>query len=141
MMRITLNLILLFSILFACKKSDPLEQVPQVSVDFTIYTTDPLYSSLTTNGGHIYYSAGSRGIIIYRRSNDEFKAYDRHCTYKVNDACGQVKVESSGISAADSCCGSGFTLTDGTVIKGPATLPLKQYKTVLDGNKLRVSNF
>lgn len=122
-----------------CRKKQE-EQVPLVSVNFTIYTTDPLYTNLQANGGHIYYSAGSRGIIIYRKEVDEFKAYDRHCTYNVTSSCGIVRVDASGITATDSCCGSSFSLPDGSVVKGPATSPLKQYRCELDGNRITVSN-
>jgi nitrite reductase/ring-hydroxylating ferredoxin subunit len=139
-MRLTLAIVILFSILQACKKKDETEQVPYVTVNFTIYTTDPLYSALQSNGGHINYNAGSRGIIIYRKSTDEFKAYERHCPYKVTDACGQVKVDASGITAIDTCCSSTFTLTDGSVISGPATRPLKQYRVLYEGSKITVSN-
>jgi nitrite reductase/ring-hydroxylating ferredoxin subunit len=139
-MRITISVFVLFLMLFSCKKRETTEQVPYVPVNFTIYTTDPLYSALQVNGGHIYYSAGSRGVIVYRKSTDEFKAYDQHCPYNVSDACGKVIIDNSGITAVDSCCGSSFSLIDGTVVKGPATTPLRQYTALLEGSKIRVYN-
>lgn len=136
---LSLILIVSFFIYAGCRKKEK-EQVPYVRVNFSIYLTDPLYVNLQANGGHIYYSAGSRGVIIYRRSNDEFKAYERHCPYNVTSPCGTVSVEASGLTATDTCCGSVFSITDGTVIKGPATSPLKQYRVYLDGNRIDVSN-
>jgi Rieske Fe-S protein len=46
----------------------------------------------------------------------------------------------SGISAIDSCCNSRFSIIDGSVINGPATRPLYQYRTLFDGNALRIYN-
>ncbi len=132
--------LVVFLFLFAGCRKKQTEHVPYVTVNFSIYTTDPLYSNLQANGGHVYYSAGSRGVIIYRKSTEEFKAYERHCPYNVTASCGLVSIDASGITASDSCCGSAFSITDGTVIKGPASSPLLQYQCDLDGNRINVYN-
>jgi len=136
---------LLFILLFAgiisvisCKKDN--ETVPNVSVNIVISTTDPSYSNLNAVGGWLYLIGGSRGIIVYRYSIDEFMAYDRHCTYEPKETCAVVEVDQSGIIAEDSCCGSKFLLTDGSVIDGPASILLKTYRTFFDGNNLSIYN-
>lgn len=133
-------LFLLIILSASCRKSKETTQVPLVSVNFYIYTTDPLYSSLQVNGGYVYYNAGSRGVIIYRKSQDEFRVYDRHCTYNISDPCGKVKVDANVITATDTCCGSSFSLTDGSVLKGPASSPLTSYPSTLEGHRLHVYN-
>lgn len=122
----------------SCKKDE--ETIPNVSVNIVISTTDPSYNDLNAVGGWIYLTGGSRGIIIYRYSIDEFMAFDRHCTYEPTESCAVVEVDLSGIIAEDLCCGSQFLLTDGSVIDGPASVPLKFYQTTFDGNNLYVYN-
>lgn len=122
----------------ACRKDD--NTIPNVSVDIYIYTTDPNFVNLNAVGGWVYVTGGSRGILVYRSSNSEFKAYDRHCPYQPDNTCGRVEVDSSNIQAIDNCCGSKFLLTSGDVTQGPAGVPLKQYTTNFDGSVLHIYN-
>jgi len=103
-------------------------------------STNPEFINLNAVGGWIYVTGGSRGIIVYKSSNNEFKAYDRHCTYDSGNSCALVSTEVTNITAKDDCCGSKFLLSDGSVIQGPANLPLKQYQTSFDGSVLHIFN-
>ena len=132
-------IILITSTFYGCSKDEE-EYIPLVRVDLTIYTNDPAFNVISVPGTWTYVNGGSKGIIIYRAANSEFKAFDRHCTYQPDNSCSLVSVEASNISAKDDCCGSQFLLTDGTVIKNPASLPLKQYQTSYDGAVLRIFN-
>ncbi len=132
--------ILLIPIFFlSCSKNEN-SNIPLVNVNVTINVNDPAYISMSVPGGWTYINGGSRGIIIYRVSTNEFKAYDRHCTYDSSNSCALVSVDVSNITALDDCCGSKFLLTDGSVTKAPASLPLKQYQTSFDGSVLRIFN-
>ena len=122
-----------------CKKNND-DRVPYVPVNVVLNTSDPLFVRLNAPGGWVYINGGSRGIVIYRLSLDDFRAYDRHCTYQPTDACGKVSVNASQIMAVDSCCGAEFVLTDGSVAKQPASRPLTQYTTSYDGNRLLITN-
>lgn len=130
-----ISLLFLFN---SCKKNNQ-DLVPNYAVNFTISLSDPQFNKLNAPGGWVYVTGGSRGILLYRKSNEEFMAYDRHCTYNVADLC-RVNVNSSQVVAVDSCCSSQFVMTDGSIIKGPATRPLKTYRTFFDGNRLQVYN-
>lgn len=132
--------ILLIPILLLGCSKDQNANIPLVPVDITIHLNNPSYNSISVPGGWIYINGGSRGIIIYRISNNEFKAYDRHCTFDSSNSCALVSVDVSNITTLDDCCGSKFLLTDGSVTKGPANLPLKQYNTSFDGSVLRIFN-
>ena len=123
----------------SCTKSEN-QTIPLVRVDVTIYANNPSFNAISVPGTWMYVNGGSRGIIIYRVSNEEFKAYDRHCTYDVESNCGLVEVDATNITGVDDCCGATFILTDGSVTKGPATFPLKQYQTTFDGAVLRIFN-
>lgn len=138
--------VLFFSLVFfvggyttSCKK-DTRDVVPYVYVNIYIYTTDPEFVNLNAVGGWVYITGGSRGIVVYRNSIDEFMAYDRHCTYEPSNSCARIEVEQSNITAVDSCCGSKFILTDGSVINEPASIPLNQYQAKLEGNTLHIFN-
>lgn len=128
--------ILLFN---SCKK-DENSNIPLVVVNVVIYINDPAYNNITVPGGWTYLNGGSRGLIVYRASNDAFKAYDRHCTYDATSSCALVSIEVNNITGLDDCCGSKFRITDGAVTQGPANLPLKEYQTSFDGNTLRIYN-
>lgn len=111
-----------------------------MEVDFYIQINDPSYINLKTVGGWEYLSGGSRGIILYRKSQNEFMAYDRHCTFQPSNTCAIVSVDANNITASDDCCGSSFMLTDGSVTKPPAAFPLKSYNTSFDGTVVHVYN-
>jgi Rieske Fe-S protein len=122
-----------------CKKEND-NGVPMISVDTYLYTTDPGFISLNAVGGWVYINGGVRGILIYRKSISEFNAYDRNCTYQSSEACATVYVDASNIIATDTCCHSQFSTVDGSVLNGPAGLPLKAYNTTFDGNVLHIYN-
>lgn len=125
-------------LVFSCKKNN--DSVPRVLVDEYIDLTFPSYYTLNAVNGWIYYPGGNKGIIIFRRSGSEFVAFDRTCTYDASEPCSIVEVETSSIIAVDSCCGSRFSLYDGTVVNAPANQNLLQYNAVLQGNILHIYN-
>lgn len=131
---------LIISKLTACKDSNRNSNIPLVEVNFYLQINDPAYINLNTVGGWEYLSGGSRGIIVYRSSPNEFKAYDRHCTFQPTQSCALVSVDVNNITATDDCCGSTFILTDGSVTNPPAAYPLKAYQTYFDGTTLYISN-
>jgi len=125
---------------FTCKKKESGYGIPYVRVNFFIYPSDPQFNNLNAVGGWTYVTGGSRGILIYRKSNEEFMAFERHCPYNPDNACGRIEVNTSNIIAVDSCCGSQFLMTDGSVIKGPSAIPLLTYQTTFNGTELHVFN-
>jgi nitrite reductase/ring-hydroxylating ferredoxin subunit len=122
-----------------CKRDDP-GGVPITPVEISININNPSYAALAVTGGWLYLSGGSRGLIVYRRSPEEFVAMDRHCTYQPGELC-RVFVDDSEVIARDSlCCGSAFLITDGSVTQGPAALNLQRYNTSFNGTTLRIFN-
>lgn len=128
-------------IIFGSCRRDRNNIIPNVLVDVEFNINNPSYINLTAVGGSMYITGGSRGIVVYRLSQDEFVAFDRHCTYNSTDACGQVSIDSSSsLILKDACCNSQFLITDGSVHAGPATFALKRYQTYFDGTILRIYN-
>jgi nitrite reductase/ring-hydroxylating ferredoxin subunit len=133
--------VLFIGIVFVSCNRDRNNIIPNVLVDVEININNPEYINLMAVGGSMYLSGGSRGIVVYRYSQDTFVAFDRHCPYNPSDACGQVTFDTnSAIILKDVCCGSQFLLTDGSLYSGPATNSLKRYQTFFDGTILRIYN-
>ena len=108
--------------------------IPTVPVNFYIDLTNTDYYDLQSVGGYVYVTGGVNGILIYRSSADEFKAFERTCPYDPD--CGRVTVDEGRFNAIDTlCCQSEFSLLlDGAVSQGPAQYPLKQYTCTYDQN-------
>jgi nitrite reductase/ring-hydroxylating ferredoxin subunit len=140
MSKISVAILLLSILLIGGCKKDENSNIPLVTVNFYINVNNPAYNNVSVPGGWMYLNGGSRGIILYRASNDLFKAYDRHCTYNSTSSCALVSVDASNITGTDDCCGSKFLIVDGSVTQSPASLPLKQYQTSFDGSVLHIHN-
>lgn len=132
------SLILLFT-LAAC--DDTVSRVPDVPVNILMNLDNPEYFDLQPVNGFVYQSGGYNGIIVYHKSQNEYVAFDRACSFDpTNKDCERVEVDQNRLVAVDSCCGSEFQLLDGSVLKGPAEFPLKQYQTSYDGQTLYIIN-
>ncbi|GAB4135493.1 MAG: hypothetical protein Fur0041_09600 [Bacteroidia bacterium] len=123
----------------SCKKEQ--QGVPNIYVNLTVYVNEPQNIALTTVGGWKYFTGGYRGLLVFRKSQNEFICYDRACPYLVDEPSSFVEVDTSNnIILEDKSCGSKFLIQDGSTIQSPALIPLKQYRTVYDGTTLRISN-
>ena len=133
--------VLIFGCMQGCSKSDSPAPTPPPSnnnnppkaIDFTINITTNPYTSLNTAGG--FYVDKTNNIIIARTNTtpNEFLAVSSLCTHQQFT----IDFEPSNNKFSCSAHGSVFSTT-GAVLFGPAASPLKQYKTTLTGNSLRV---
>jgi hypothetical protein len=114
-------------------------QIPYVPVNIVINVNQPDFFALTVPTGWVYVTGGSRGIIVYRKSDSEFVAIERHSTYNVDDHCA-VTVLSDGIILDDPCSDSQWLITDGTIVNGPTSSPLVTYDTSFNPPYLTISN-
>jgi len=138
--------VLIFGCMQGCSKSDsaapaqpPSNNNPANKVDFTINITNSPYTSLNTAGG--FYVERTNNIIIARtltpiNPNEPFIAVSSLCTHQ------QVTLDYQASNNRFVCPsppghGSLFSST-GAVVNGPAASALKQYKTILTGNSLRI---
>jgi len=130
--------LLIFGCMQACSKSgtpvgpsgndnDP----NKPAVDFTIDISIAPYNVLNTQGG--YYIDTAKSIIIARTLDNQFIAVSSKCTH-ANET-----IEYQGADNRFYCSRHGSTFTNGgAVSNGPATQALKQYKTMLSNNRLRI---
>jgi nitrite reductase/ring-hydroxylating ferredoxin subunit len=73
-------------------------------------------------------------VVITQPSEGQFKAFSAVCTHQ-----GCVVADIKGQDIDCTCHGSMFSITDGSVVKGPATKPLEELKVTVDGEDLSVS--
>ncbi|GAA4319614.1 hypothetical protein GCM10023149_18420 [Mucilaginibacter gynuensis] len=135
-MRKLLILALLSCCFLSCGKQS--EVVPYARVDVTVQINDPRYS-LTRVGGYALVQGGVAGVIVYRRSQDAFVAYDRCSSYQPENKCA-VNIDEVDIQVVDPCSGSKFLLSDGSPVKAPASRSLRAYIAVSNGFEIHVTN-
>jgi len=126
----------------ACK-DDYTSTVPYVPVSMNINPTN--FIEFNIPGGSYYFSnVGYGGIIIFRDlvdSTNPFLAFDATCTYEISSLTRVTSKDDSGVATCP-VCGSQFILFggNGSPLKGPATEPLKQYRTNYIGGQITVRN-
>jgi nitrite reductase/ring-hydroxylating ferredoxin subunit len=135
-------LILLFFMLLSagCKKEEQAPDIPYVYVNFSLDPNGTQFLNLNVVNGWETVTGGYNGILIFRKSANEFVAFERACPYDPLTSGAQVRVEESGITCACPVCGSKYIMVDGTPYEGPSRYPLKQYSTMYDGILLYVTN-
>ncbi|WP_319479547.1 hypothetical protein [uncultured Draconibacterium sp.] len=118
----------------SCNEID--SEIPDVWVGLNLDLG--LYNELTVPGNSAYFpNQGFGGVIVYCEIEGSYYAFDAACTNEINPSC---RVANDGVVGKCSCCESEFIFIGGSVTKGPAAAPLKQYNTSLNGNILRIYN-
>ncbi|MDI1353733.1 MAG: hypothetical protein PSX36_02355 [bacterium] len=140
-----LLVLFLFISLASCKKKSSSSSannnpVPYVPVSISVYPNDPLNFSIQSIGGWKYMDGGIYGIVVYRKSEQEFVALERSSSFYPGKPEAKVFVMSDNFILRDSISESRWRIIDGGVTKGPATWPLRVYATSYDGNVLRIRN-
>ncbi len=135
----------------ACKKSgdDPNSDIPYAYINVVINPNSTLYQELNIIGGWMYYpyvNPPSRGLIIYRITQDQFLAYERTppvnsnaCCDAETGLCTYLIVGDYFPFVYDTCSDLSYQIIDGSPIS-PATVPLKRYMTAYDGMNLYITN-
>lgn len=118
-----------FFVFVSCKNEKT--PVPYGPVDIQLDLNKAEFNSFIVNT-HIFITGGGSGlgIVVYRLSQNEFKAYDRMCTSKTHSEWIRLtNYANSTILLECKECGSRFSLIDGSVNKGPANFYLTEYRT------------
>jgi hypothetical protein len=129
-------------ILASCTSCGEQQQfIPYVPVNLQIDLNLPAYNTLNFPGEAIALAGGSKGLYVYRYTLDEFVVLDRHATYDIPLAC-KVTLDADNFTLRDhdDCSESEWQIIDGSVMNGPATLPLHRYRTSLNGSILSIFN-
>jgi Rieske Fe-S protein len=84
-------------------------------------------ADIPEGGGAIFAEAG---VVVTQPTAGEFKGFSNICTHQncpVNDVTATINC---------TCHGSKFSITDGSVVSGPAPKPLPEVKLAVDGDKI-----
>lgn len=138
-MRIRFLLAAFSLLLVACVKNDG-SLVPDVFVNYLVPINDPSISALNSPGGAVVVNGhGVAGLIIYRRSDGQYMAYDRCSTVNPEQKCA-INLDDPNLTATDPCSGAKFSMYDGAPVKAPAKRGLKRYQVVITTLHLQVIN-
>lgn len=127
--------------LTGCEKDDG-GRLPLPPTDITINPNSTIYQELNVVGGWIYLGvqdgveSPSRGIIVYRLSNEQFMAYERTPPFKPDSCCNVSQTVCSSLVVdnyypfvMDTCTQSKYLILDGSPVSGPSTMTLSMYVT------------
>jgi hypothetical protein len=114
-------------------------RVPDVPVNIAINIYQPDFFNLTVPSGWVYITGGSRGIIVFRKSNNEFVALERHSPDQPEDNCAVV-VDDDNVLVSDPCSDSQWLISDGTIVQGPTTFALETYQASFQDPILYITN-
>jgi hypothetical protein len=131
---------LFFIILFGISCAKEQNLVPNVPVNFNSPLSDPRLSRLSTPGGAVSLTGhGVAGIIIYRRIDNAYVAYDR-CSTVNPERKNPVELDDPNVTATDRFSGAKYSMFDGSPVKAPAVTSLRRYTVIIAGNNLQVTN-
>lgn len=137
-MRNLFGFLLVVLLVTSCGKEESL--VPDYPVNFSAPLTDPRLSRLSTAGGAVSFNGyGVAGIIIYRRADNAYVAYDK-CSTVNPEQKNQITIDDPNLTATDPVSGAKYSLYDGSPVKAPAKTSLKKYSVIISGNTLQVTN-
>jgi nitrite reductase/ring-hydroxylating ferredoxin subunit len=137
-MKRLIGIALLFFLFAACGKEENF--VPDYPVNFSAPLTDPRLLKLNSPNGAVSFAGyGVAGIIIYRRADNSYAAYDR-CSTVNPEQKNAVVVDDPSLTATDPVSGAKYLLNDGSPVKAPAKTSLKRYAVTIAGNTLYVRN-
>jgi nitrite reductase/ring-hydroxylating ferredoxin subunit len=121
----------------SCAKEE--NYVPDVPVNFSAPITDPRLNRLSAAGGAITLSGGVAGIIVYRRADNVYVAFDR-CSTVNPEQKNAVNLDDPTLTATDPVSGAKYLLHDGSPAKAPARTALKRYTVTITSSTLQVTN-
>lgn len=88
-------------------------------------------SEIPVGGGEIF---SDEKVVVTQPSDGEFKGFSAICTH---NGCPVTAVQDGTINCT--CHGSKFSITDGSVVNGPATSPLDEVTLTIKGGSIRLA--
>lgn len=132
--------------LFSCgaddREDDP---IPFVSFPVIVFNINlPAYSALQVDGGHTVISSfngqpvGIRGIIVYRETENTFRAFEQTCSFQPYEAASNVQARATDMRCSG--CASNFSYKGDPAGNGPAWRPLGQYSASVSGSTVTITD-
>ncbi len=138
-MRTGILIVLISITLLSCTK-DGLDRIPEAYVNYRITIQE--FNIKNKNGLLLVNkmdNTGVAGLIIYRRADNAYVAFDRCSSVNPQNRCAVVP-DDPNLTATDPCSGAKFSLFDGSPVKAPAKRPLKEYKVIISNFEISVLN-
>ena len=133
-------IILAFCLISLCSCNDSDDYIQNVYVNIEVPVNQPEYSDLDAIGNSIFISGGVKGIIIYHANANDYRAFDRSCSFEPSTQCAYIDSINSTIASCN-CCTSKFLIDqNGITANGPALRSLKEYYTSFSGGVLKIKN-
>ena len=122
--------------MLSCSK-DGMDRIPDAYVNYTITLQE--FNIKSQNGLLLVNNIGVAGLIIYRRPDNIYVAFDRCSSVNPRQRCAVIP-DDPNLTASDPCSGAKFSLFDGSPVKAPAKKPLKEYQVIITNFTLTVRN-
>ena len=133
-------IILVLSLLSLSSCNDSDDYIQNVYVNIEVPVNQPEYSDLDAIGNSIFITGGVKGIIIYHANVNDYRAFDRNCSFEPSIQCSYIDSINSTIASCN-CCSSKFLIDrNGITANGPALRPLKEYYTSFSRGILKIKN-
>ena len=133
-------IILVLNLMFLSSCVDSDDYIQDVYVNIEVPVNQPEYSDLDAIGNSIFITGGVKGIIIYHANVNDYRAFDRNCSFEPSIQCAYIDSINSTIASCN-CCSSKFLIDqNGITANGPALRPLKEYYTSFSGGILKIKN-
>ncbi|WP_406155863.1 Rieske (2Fe-2S) protein [Streptomyces canus] len=111
----------------ACGSEDDSSSSDAAAADSVLGKT----SDIPEGGGKIFKDSG---VVVTQPTAGEFKAFSSKCTHQ---GCAVTGITNGVITCP--CHKSEFSVTDGSVKKGPATQPLPEEKITVSGDSISLA--
>lgn len=79
------------------------------------------------DGSAVTIPGGVRGIVVYKKSGDQYRAFERFSPHRMQDSCGALVVPPHFFYMEDTCHGCRFDW-EGRPVAGPCRSLLKTYR-------------
>ena len=138
-MRTGILIVLISLSMLSCTK-DGLDRIPEAYVNYRITIQE--FNIKNKNGLLLVNkmdNTGVAGLLIYRRADNAYVAFDRCSSVNPQNRCAVVP-DDPNLTATDPCSGAKFSLFDGSPAKAPAKRPLKEYKVIISNFEISVLN-
>lgn len=131
-----LGLLLIGFLFLSCEK-DKEGRIPEVYVNYRLTIQE--FQIKNVNGVLTVNNQGVAGLVIYRKPDNSYVAYDRCSSVNPAQKCA-VQLDEQALTLTDPCSGAKFSLFDGSPVKAPAKRSLKQYLVGISSFEISVRN-
>ena len=135
--------LLLLMIFFACKDENPevfIDELPlPTPFQLTLNLDLPSNQSLEFEKNLILPDVGLKGVIVIRRDNNTYAAFERTCPFQPDEDCSLISMNASQLYL-ECGCGDSFYNLSGYPTNSPSPRKLREYYSTVSGNILYLDN-